>query len=65
VNKDINRHAKGVPWHISEDIFKAITATEIDSTANRDYLVIQLDYFPHTSQAAMTRSQLYAAAKKR
>ena len=53
-----------LPFYICDEIFQTITYAEIDAQANRDYTVIQLDYFPHSPLASMSRSQLYKAARK-
>lgn len=56
--------SQSMPFGLTHNIFVAIPNAEIDSQANRDYIVIQLDYFPHSPLASMSRSQLYKAARK-
>ena len=56
--------SQSLPWYICDTIFNSITDSEIGAVANRDYVVIQLDYFPHSKAASLTRSDLYKAAKK-
>lgn len=57
-------NSQSLPWFIGDNIFYSISYAEIDTVANRDYTVIQLDYFPHSPKASLTRSDLYKAARK-
>lgn len=56
--------SQSLPFYICDAIFASITDDEVNAQANRDYTVIQLDYFPHSPLASMSRSQLYKAARK-
>jgi hypothetical protein len=60
----IKKHVNGLPFSISDAIFNRILYKEIDSYANRDYTVVQLDHFPHSSLAGMSRSQLCRGSRK-
>ena len=56
--------SQSLPFYICDEIFQTITYAEINAQANRDYTVIQLDYFPHSPLASVSRSQLYKVARK-
>jgi hypothetical protein len=57
--------SQSMPFYLCDIIFYGISKTEIDSHANRDYTVVQLDYFPHSPQAGMSRSELYKKGSKK
>jgi hypothetical protein len=57
--------SQSMPFYLCDIIFYGITNAEADSQANRDYTVVQLDYFPHSPQAGMSRSELYKKGSKK